>query len=225
MRVRVPFKNLAGPVPQGRLSEGQAALLLVDCHRYTLSPDDGYARVAREHGILWELDEYYEQLEQVLPNLQRLLHGCRRRSVPVFFTRLVGDSADPASVTPQAAATGLWAFAGSPEAAFVPGLEPRPDEIVLDKTTTGAFAGTALQAALGARGVRHLIVAGVLANEAVARSAQAAADLGYHVVVPSDACAAETWTLHTLTMTVLVGGLIRVRTVSGVLEMLDGQRT
>src|SRR5579864_4134411 len=118
MRVRVPFKNLAGPVPQGRLSEGHVALLLVDCHRYTLSPDHGYARIAREHGILRELGEYYEQLEQVVPNLERLLHGCRRRGVPALFTRLVGDPADPASMVPQAVATGLWAAAGSPEAGF-----------------------------------------------------------------------------------------------------------
>jgi len=225
MRVRVPFKNLAGPVPQHRLSEGHAGLLLVDSHRYTLSPEDGYARIAGERGILRELAEYYQQLEQVVPNLQRLLYGCRDRGVPIVFTRLVGDSANPTSVTSQAMATGLWARAGSIEAEFMAGLEPRADEPVLDKTTIGAFAGTALDAALRARHVRYLIVAGVLANEAVARTAHAAADLGYEVVVPSDACAAETWTLHTLTMTLLVGGLIRVRTVSGVLEMLDGQRT
>lgn len=225
MRVRVPFKNLAGPVPQRRLSEGHAALLLVDCHRYALSPDDGYARIARERGILRELAEYYQQLEQVVPSLQRLLHGCRERGLPVMFTRLVGDEADPKSVTSQAVATGLWARAGSTDAAFMSGLAPRADEPVLDKTTLSAFAGSTLDTALRARAVRHVIVAGVLANEAVARTAHAAADLGYEVVVPSDACAAETWTLHTLTMTLLVGGLIRVRTVSGVLEMLDGQRT
>jgi len=225
MRVRVPFKNLAGPVPQGRLAEGHVGLLLVDCHRYALSPTDGYARIALEHGIFRELAEYYEQLEQVVPNLQRLLEGCRQRRVPVFFTRLAGDVRDPASIAPQAIATGLWARADSPDADFMPGLEPRAGEPILDKTTSGAFTGTTLHAVLMAHEVRHLIVAGVLANEAVARTAHTAADLGYHVVVPSDACAAETWTLHTLTMTVLVGGLIRVRTVSGVLEMLDDQRT
>lgn len=225
MRVRVPFKNLAGPVPQHRLSEGRVALLLVDCHRYALSPGEGYARIARERGILRELAEYHEQLEQVVPNLGRLLGGCRARGIPAVFTRLVGDETVDGSVVPQAAATGLWAAAGSTEAEFLPELAPRSGEPVLDKTTVCAFTGTALDGVLRTRHVRHLILAGVLANEAVARTAQSASDRGYEVVVPSDACAAETWTLHTLTMTLLVGGLIRVRTVSGVLEMLDGRRT
>jgi len=225
MRVRVPFKNLAGPVPQRPLSERRAALLLVDCHRYTLSPRDGYARIARERGILRELAEYYQQLEQVVPNLERLVRACRDRGVPIVFTRLAGDGADPRSIAPQARATGLWAGADSIEAQFMPGLEPRSDEPVLDKTTAAAFAGTALDAVLRARQVRHVIIAGVLANEAVMRTAHSASDLGYDVVVVSDACAAETWTLHALSMTLLVGGLIRLRTVSGVLEMLDGRRT
>ena len=64
----------------------------------------------------------------------------------------------------------------------------------------------------------------MLANGAVEVTAREAADLGYHVVVVSDACAAETWTWHTLVMTSVVGGLIRVRSVEAVLEMLDGQR-
>ena len=225
MRVRVPFKNLAGAVPQPRLAAGRTALVLVDCHRYSLSPADGYGRVARERGILSELDEYYEQLEQVVPNLERLTRGCRERRVPVVFTRLVADDGHPESVAAQARASGLWARRGSPEAAFMPGLEPLGIERVVDRTTIDALTATSLPAVLEAEGTRHVIIAGVLANEAVTRTAHTAADLGYDVVVPADATAAETWALHTLTTTLLIGGLIRLRTVTGVLEMLDGART
>jgi nicotinamidase-related amidase len=225
MRVRVPFKNLTGPVPPVRLSEGGAGLLIVDAHRYTLSPDSGYGRMARARGIFRELEEYYEQLDQVLPNLRRLVAGCRTRSLPVLFTRLAGNPEAPGGVAAQAAVTGFWAMGRSPESEFLPDLAPRPGEPVLDKTTVSAFAETDLLDRLADLGVRHLLVAGVLANGAVELTARDAADLGYNVVVVADACAAETWALHTLVMTTVVGGLIRVRTVEAVLEMLDGRRS
>jgi nicotinamidase-related amidase len=223
MRVRVPFKNLAGPVPAVRLSTGGAALLVVDCHRFTASRDSGYGRLARERGIARELDEYYEQLAQVLPNLRRLLGGCRERGVPAVFTRLAHGAGDT-GLAAQAAVTGFWADLASPEADFLPDLSPRSGEPVINKTTTSAFAAADAQATLDGLNIRHLLIAGVLANGAVELSARAAADLGYNVVVVSDACAAETWALHALVMTTLVGGLIRVRTVEATLEMLDGTR-
>ena len=224
MRIRVPFKNLAGPVPAVRLSAGGTALLVVDCHRFTMSRDSGYGRLARERGIARELDEYYEQLVQVLPNLRRLLGGCRERAVPIVFTRLA-RGVDDIGLAAQASATGFWTDISSPEADFLPDLSPRAGEAVINKTTTSAFAATEMHATLGDLNIRHLLIAGVLANGAIELSARVAADLGYRVVVVSDACAAETWTLHALVMTTLVGGLIRVRTVEGTLEMLDGTRS
>jgi nicotinamidase-related amidase len=224
MRLRVPFKNLAGPVPAVRLSTGGTALLVVDCHRFTTSRDSGYGRLAGERGIARELDEYYEQLVQVLPNLRRLVGGCRERAVPVVFTRLVRSAGD-AGLAVQAAATGFWSDLASPEADFMPDLYPRAGEPVVNKTTMSAFAATNIQATLGGLNIRHLLIAGVLANGAVDLSARAAADIGYNVVVVSDACAAETWTLHAVVMTTLAGGLIRVRTVEAALEMLDGTRS
>jgi nicotinamidase-related amidase len=225
MRVRVPFKNLMGPVPPIRLSEGGVGLLIVDAHRFTLSPDSGYGRMARERGIFRELGEYYEQLDQVLPNLRRLLAGCRQRGLPVLFTRLVGNPETPRRIAAQAVATGFWAREPSPESDFLPDLAPRSGETVLDKTTVSAFADTGLHDRLAGLDVCHLLVAGVLANGAVELTARDAADLGYNVVVVADACAAETWTQHTLVMTTVVGGLIRVRTVEAVLEMVNGRRS
>jgi nicotinamidase-related amidase len=225
MRARVPFKNLTGPVPPVRLSEGGAGLLIVDSHRFTLSPDSGYGRMAHERGILRELGEYYEQLDQVLPNLRRLLAGCRQRGLPVLFTRLVGHPENGGGVAAQAVVTGFWTPAASPESDFLPDLAPQPGETVLDKTAVSAFAGRDLHDRLSDLGVRHLLVAGVLANGAVELTARAAADLGYNVVVVADACAAETWALHTFIMTTVVGGLIRARTVEAVLEMVNGRRS
>jgi len=225
MRIREPFKNLAEAVPTIRLSEGGVCLLVVDCHHYSLSPNHGYGRVARERGIFRELDEYYEQLEQVTPNLQHLVDSSRARAVSVIFTRLVGSCDVPSSVSPQARATGLWAERSSIDAAFVPELGPQNGELVLDKTTVSAFADTGLGRTLSTLKARSLVISGVLAEGAVALSARDAADLGYNVVVVSDACAGATWTSQSLAMTALVGGLVRIRSTAAVVEMLNGTRT
>jgi len=223
---RVPFKNLSGPVPPFPLARGGAALLILDVHRFTADPSAGYGRLAAERGIQHELAEYYEQLQQALSHLERLVQGCRQHGVPVLFTRLVADRRRGDDwVSPQARVTGFWTSGDSPEAAFLPRLTPAPGEDVIDKTAISALGAPESEAALGRRGVRYLILAGVSANGAVEHTARDAGDRGYGVVIVSDACAADTWALHTHVMTTLAGGLIRVRNTQAVLEMLDGART
>ncbi|MGQ0568991.1 MAG: cysteine hydrolase family protein, partial [Armatimonadota bacterium] len=156
-------------------------------------------------------------------NIARLIDGCRIHGLPVVFTRLVArDSRD---VTLQASITGFWAQAGSDDAEFLSDLKPHAGEVVIDKTSTGPFTGGGLQSVLQERRVHGLVIAGVLANGTVEQTARDAADLGYGVIVVSDACAAETWAIHSFVMTTVVGGLIRTRSTSAMLEMLDGRRT
>ncbi|MGQ0551409.1 MAG: cysteine hydrolase family protein [Armatimonadota bacterium] len=196
---------------------------MLDIHRFTVSRDHGFGRIAGERGIVRELGEYYDQLDQALPNVSHLIDGCRHHHLPIVFTRLVaGRRQDVAS---QARVTGFWAMPDSPDAEFLTGLVPAVGERVIDRTTTSALAAPALQEVLRAQGIRGVIVCGVLANAAVEHTARDAADLGYGVIVVSDACAAETWAIHAFVMTTLVGGLIRTRTTQGVLEMLNGTRT
>jgi nicotinamidase-related amidase len=222
MRPRVPLKNLAGPTPPTRLDDGCAALVVVDVHRFTVARGFGFDRMAAERGIARELDEYFDQVEQALPNIRRLVEGCRRRSLPVVFTRLAAPSEQ--SVVPQARVTGFWSVIGSPDAAFLPDIAPGPGDLVVDRTTVGAFAGTTLHGALRSRGIASVILCGVVANESVQQTAREAVDLGYHVVVASNACAAETWAHHGFVMATIVGGTIRTRTADGVLEMLEAGR-
>ena len=137
IRLRVPFKNLTDPVPPFSITDGHTAVLVLDVHAFTASPEHGFARMARERGIIRELDEYYEQLDQALPNMIRLVDACRAKGLPVVFTRLVAER--DADVTPQARVTGFWTRSGSPDAEFVAGLESRPGDVVVNKTATSGF--------------------------------------------------------------------------------------
>ena len=205
-------------MPPVRLSDGGVALIVVDVHRFTVSRGFGFDRMAGERGITRELDEYFDQVEQALPNIRRLVDGCRQRGLPIVFTRLAAPT--EASVAPQARVTGFWSVTGSVDAAFLPEIGPAAGDVVVDRTSVGAFAGTSLHAVLGTRGAASLILCGVVANESVQQTAREAVDLGYHVVVASNACAAETWAHHGFVMATIVGGMIRTRTAEGVLEML-----
>lgn len=64
---------------------------------------------------------------------------------------------------------------------------PVPGETVLTKKTSSAFAGTGLDAHLRANGIDRLVLTGAVAAFCVTSTTRAASDLGYPVILPSDA--------------------------------------
>lgn len=76
-----------------------------------------------------------------------------------------------------------------PEAALQldDGLSIGSDEIQVSRAALSAFAGTSLESELRARGVTQLVLVGLATTFGIESSARAAYDLGYNVVVVSDA--------------------------------------
>jgi hypothetical protein len=68
-------------------------------------------------------------------------------------------------------------------------------------TSLSAFRGTGLHESLTARGIDRLLVAGFPTNLDVDSTARHAVELGYHVTVLADACAAHDRTAHTAAIT------------------------
>jgi len=73
-------------------------------------------------------------------------------------------------------------------AAFQERFLPRPQEHVVEKNVPDAFINTGLERWLHARAVRRLVIAGVSTNNSVEATARTAGNLGFNVVVVSDAC-------------------------------------
>ncbi len=63
----------------------------------------------------------------------------------------------------------------------------RPGEAVFVKTSSSAFASTALETHLRERGISHLVVVGAVAGFCVNSTVRAASDLGFAVTVVTDA--------------------------------------
>jgi nicotinamidase-related amidase len=72
---------------------------------------------------------------------------------------------------------------------IVPALAPRPGELTVRKHWYDAFAGTALDGALRARGVRALVVAGTMTDICVLATVVGAFNREYRVTVVEDGVA------------------------------------
>lgn len=72
---------------------------------------------------------------------------------------------------------------------LLPGLDPRPAETVLTKTTHNAFTSTDLDRRLRDRGVSDVIVCGIRTEQCCETTARIACDLGYRVTFVLDATA------------------------------------
>jgi ureidoacrylate peracid hydrolase len=71
---------------------------------------------------------------------------------------------------------------------LVEGLEPRPNEIVIQKPRYSGFCGTQLDAVLRARNVKQLVLVGTATNVCIESTARDGFFLEYFPVVIEDAC-------------------------------------
>lgn len=109
-------------------------------------------------------------------NIARLQRAWRDTPHPLVSVRHISRSP-----------TSLFA-PGQPGAAFQERFLPRPQEHVVEKNVPDAFINTGLERWLHARAVRRLVIAGVSTNNSVEATARTAGNLGFDVVVVSDAC-------------------------------------
>jgi nicotinamidase-related amidase len=81
-----------------------------------------------------------------------------------------------------------YLVAGTPDAEVIPELAPEPADLVAARYHgMSAFTGTELDAILRAMDIETVVIGGVSLNEAVIGIAIEAVNLGYRVVIPSDA--------------------------------------
>lgn len=146
--------------------------------------------------------------ERVIAAAGALLAGARRAGLPIVHIRIAfrPDYADLVQNCPLFLNTAKAGAVqdGSWGAQFHDGLGPdltRPDEYVVHHLRTSGFIGTPLELILSKLGARHLIVAGVATHSTVEMTVRHAVDLGYHVTVAADACAAAPHALHEASLT------------------------
>ena len=166
----------------------------------------GHAKATKESGII---------LRQ-----QELLKGFREKKLPVIYVVAVTD---PASSVPPYGA--FWKvletvggnLPGSKDIEVIPELAPKPGEPVIGNWPISCFANSKLEQLLKDYGVQTVVLAGVATDIAVLTTAVQSTDLGYAVIVPSDASTSGNKRAHEIVMGDMLPGISLVTTTKDVL--------
>ena len=210
------------------LDPARTALVVIDMQNATGNRHMGLGKLLAERGEADSARYRFDRIEQVLvPNIQRLLAHFRSTGGKVIFITYGANAPDASDAPPHMApiikATNN--IAGQPEHEIVEGLRPNSGEIVLNKTTQGAFRSTALDSTLRALGVDTVITVGVSTNNCVAMTSMEACDLQYRVVVVADGTGTDSDEMQDATLTMLKRLWARVLTTDEVLAELTPSNT
>ena len=188
------------------LDPSKTALIIVDMQRYFTQPSFPFTDVFEKisPGVC---SGYLRRIREiVIPSIQRLLAYFRERGSPIVFTA-IGSGAKDGNDLPcwlrsfddvglSTLGNRLWPPIGDASWEIDEALEPRPDEIVLNKLSAGTFATTDLERRLRDWGIEYVVVTGVATDVCVSTTAREAADRNFKVVIVSDACTTFSEPLH-----------------------------
>ncbi|MBI3503519.1 MAG: cysteine hydrolase [Proteobacteria bacterium] len=184
MTIPVP----ANPGPFA-LEPGKTALVVIDMQRDFVEPGGFGAALGND----------VTRLQAIIPAVARLLGLFRARGWPVLHTREshLPDLSDcpPAKRTRgkpslrigDTGPMGRILVRGEPGNAIVSELAPFPGEIVVDKPGKGMFYRTDVDSQLAARGITHLVFAGVTTEVCVQTSMREANDRGFECLLVEEA--------------------------------------
>ena len=142
------------------------------------------------------------EIERVgtIPTAARLLDAARAAGVPVVYTRVAWrpDYSDLHANSPllNIVVQQNCLVDGTPGAAIIDELAPQHSDRIVTHQRVGGFHNSELDKVLRSAGVDTVVFFGVATNASVEGTARAASDLGYRVVVVSDACSAATPEAH-----------------------------
>ena len=173
-----------------QLDPGSTALIVVDMQYASGSRQHGLGKLLAAQGRLQEAEYRFSRIDKlIIPNTQRLLECFRALGARVIYVTL-GPRAADYSDAPRHLRRWFEAthnHAGNKEHEIVAELKPRPDEIVFNKVTIGAFGSTGIDSYLKANGIEAVVLTGVSTNNCVGMTAMEAADRQYGAVVVADA--------------------------------------
>ena len=206
------------------------ALLIIDMQEYFLNPQSPFSRLIgrRAEG----LGEYFQERAngQAVPNIRRLLDDFRAAKQRVIYTTHASETKDGkdwslpfkrmnAEANEQIGEIALPAKT-DPWARIVADLAPASDEVVINKTTYGAFSSTGLDATLRSMGIKTIVLVGVVTNRCVETTMRGAADRGYRVILVDDATATFSQEVQDATTLSLKGAYGFVRQTDETLSLI-----
>ena len=135
------------------------------------------------------------ETKPVLDNATALAAAFRAHGFPVVLVTVDGGA--PGRTDARQARGGRASRQRPADwAELAPELDHQPTDLRIVKQRWGAFTGTDLDERLRERGVTQVIVTGIATSIGVESTARSAHELGYHVVLATDAVADSTADAH-----------------------------
>lgn len=144
-----------------------------------------------------------QPLQAVVPRVKSLLELFRAKGGTVVHTRYgfkpdLSDLSEPMRLQSREAGgeygtpgpLGRILTQGEPGFEIIAELTPQAGEIIVDKSTFGAFTYTDLDEQLRDKGITHVVVCGVTTQCCVEGTLREAVDRGYFVLTVDDGCGA-----------------------------------
>jgi len=180
-----------------RFRPESTALLVIDMQRDFLDPS-GFGAVQCGN------DEIFTRVRDIVPKTKEVLRAARDLGLHVLHTR-EGHKPDLSDLPPAKRLRQISAPSGHHDLGIgdqgpmgrllvrgeyghdiIDELSPLPGEVVIDKPGKGSFWDTTLHRSLLARGVTHLLIAGVTTECCVNTTFREAADRGFECCVLAD---------------------------------------
>jgi isochorismate hydrolase len=169
--------------------------------------------------LVIDMQNYFHRIIQsVLQNILRVIQSCREENVPIIFTRH--------GHTDQASNGGLleewWGqmiIEGTNDWEFIPEIEIEPKDTVLPKKRYSAFLRTDLDMILQSKGIKDLIISGVMTNLCCETTARDAFMRDYRIFFLIDGTATGRSELHLATLKNLGFGFAYLLTCEELIQM------
>ena len=189
------------------ISRSDTALVLIDMQVDFLHPSGrlGQHYDASRHEALAQTQEKVGQLLQAARRAGLTIAHSRSHRYGAAVRRDLLEGQQPGATAIDEAGTPQHFGAVDTGYELLPNLRALPGEIVVDKWTFGAFASTDLEAQLRARGVRKILLGGILTNVCVFATAVQAVDRFFRVCLVEDASGAFSPEWHNKAVDLLSG--------------------
>lgn len=207
-----PYYELVPEPQEPPFDASRTALLVIDLQYGDAHPDGWMGKLCRAHGRPDLLDERWAFVDEILPNVRRLQDACRAGGVEVIHVRVKFLTPDARDAPRSMSMEGVAVPADARDDDFLELVAPTGDELIVDKTSAGAFNSTSLDQILRNLRVDRLWVTGVVTEGCVELTARDAADRGYFVTLVGDGLASSTRAAHDDALQRMTdGGLIKLR--------------
>jgi nicotinamidase-related amidase len=221
------------PRPYFRIDTDTCALLIIDMQHWAVHPEYGLAKVV--HRDYPEIAQYFfSRLRNlVIPNNRRLLDFFRHNDLRTIHLTVGPELADGSDLSPiikrraaQREASGQPSIVfckGTLEHSVIEELKPQEGDMVINKTSFGAFNSTGIDRLLTNMGMETLVITGVATDVCVETTARDAADRGYNCVLVEDACATFDEASHEAALSAFAKAFGMVKSTSEVIAELEDE--